>query len=152
MCINETTLLPALLAKSHACFQNMGDSNVWLFITPRRLLLSIFSLVLLGFRTHVLAIKVWFNANVSLAQIQMMKKICWLKGVAEMMRTSDSSENIKLFFASKTWFHILLLKSAAGCSDHHKYQMKWVLQSCLLWTRILSLSTFCSSHSCTSLW
>lgn len=62
--------------KSHACFQNMGDSNVWLFITPRRLLLSIFSLVLLGFRTHVLAIKVWFNANVSLAQIQMMKKIC----------------------------------------------------------------------------
>lgn len=60
----------------HACFQNMGDSNVWLFITPRRLILNIFSLVLLGFRTHVLAIEVWFNASVSLAQIQMMKKIC----------------------------------------------------------------------------
>lgn len=34
--------------------------------------LASFHWFLLGIRTHVLAIKVWFKASVSLAQIQMM--------------------------------------------------------------------------------
>ncbi len=35
---------------------------------------------------------------------------------------------ILTFFASKTWFNfIMFMKHADGCSEHNKYQMKWVV-------------------------
>ncbi len=46
--------------------------------------------------------------------------------VAKIIRTPDRSENIELF-CPKTWFHVIMfMKHADSCSEHNKYQMKWV--------------------------
>ncbi len=75
--------------------------------------------------------------------------------VAKIIITPDRSEKkfFLAFLASKTWFHFtMFMKHADGCSEHNKYQMKWVILFLSTFNFNIWYVHFFSNYSSTPLW